>query len=173
MSKTLIAFFSRADENYFGGSYRYVDVGNTEIAMKMIADMIDADMFKIEMKKPYSKEYDKCIDEAKKDLNSKARPEIKDFPYDMSSYDTIILGYPNYWGTVPMAVLTFLEGNDLSGKRILPLCTNEGSGMGRSEKDISAACPDSTVADGLSVNGSRVADSGKSIRKWLESNKIL
>ena len=74
MSKTLVAFFSRADENYFGGSYRYVDVGNTEIAMKMIAGMIETDMFKIEMKKPYSKEYDKCIDEAKKDLNSKARP---------------------------------------------------------------------------------------------------
>ena len=173
MAKTLIAFFSRADENYFGGSYRYVDVGNTEIAVNLIKDMIDADVFKIEMKRPYSKVYNTCIEEAKKDLKDGARPEINDFGLDISSYDTVILGYPNYWGTVPMAVMTFLDNVDMAGKRILPLCTNEGSGMGRSEKDIKAACPNSEITKGLPINGSRVSGSGNEIRRWLETNGLL
>ena len=173
MAKTLIAFFSRAGENYFGGSYKYVDIGNTEIAVNMIREMIDADVFKIEMKMPYSEVYNTCIDEAKKDLRSNARPEIGEFGLDMSSYDTVILGYPNYWGTVPMAVMTFLDDVDLSGKRILPLCTNEGSGMGSSERDIRAACPGAELAKGLPINGSRVSGSGKDIRRWLETNGLL
>ena len=173
MAKTLIAFFSRADENYFGGSYRYVEVGNTEIVMNLIKEMIDADMFRIEMKKPYPKVYDTCIDEAKRDLKNKARPEIEPFPYDISDYDTVILGYPNYWGTVPMAVMTFLESVDLSGKTVLPLCTNEGSGMGGSERDIKSACPDARIAKGLPVNGSRAKDSREDVRRWLESNGLL
>lgn len=140
MSKILIAFFSRADENYFGGAMRYVEVGNTEIVVGKIKELIDADSFKIEMVKPYSADYMTCIDEAKKDLRSKARSEIVSNLTSIDEYDTIILAYPNYWGTMPMAVFTFLESFDFEGKTILPLCTNEGSGMGSSEKDISKVC---------------------------------
>ena len=136
MSKTLIAYFSRADENYFGGAMRYIKVGNTEIAVGKIRELIDADTFKIEMKEPYSPVYMTCIDEAKKDLRAKARPALVSMPDSVDAYDTVILAYPNYWGTMPMAVFTFLENFDFSGKTILPLCTNEGSGMGGSERDI-------------------------------------
>ena len=132
MAKTLIAFFSRADENYFGGAMRYVKVGNTEIVCDIIKEMADAESFKIEMKEPYSPVYMTCIEEAKKDLRHNARPELKAYPDSIDRYDTIILAYPNYWGTMPMAVFTFLERYDFSGKTILPLCTNEGSGMGKS-----------------------------------------
>ena len=125
MAKTLIAFFSRADENYFGGAMRYVKVGNTEIVVNHIKDMIDADTFKIEMKEPYSPVYMTCIDEAKKDLRDKARPELVSMPGSIDEYDTVILAYPNYWGTMPMAVFTFLEQFDFSGKTILPLCTSQ------------------------------------------------
>ena len=125
MAKTLIAFFSRADENYFGGAMRYVKVGNTEIVVNDMKDMIDADTFKIEMKEPYSPDYMTCIDEAKKDLRAKARPELVSMPEDIDGYDTVILAYPNYWGTMPMAVFTFLEQFDFSGKTILPLCTSQ------------------------------------------------
>ena len=125
MAKTLIAFFSRADENYFGGAMRYVKVGNTEIVVNHIKDMIDADTFKIEMKEPYSPVYMTCIDEAKKDLRAKARPELVSMPGSIDEYDTVILAYPNYWGTMPMAVFTFLEQFDFSGKTILPLCTSQ------------------------------------------------
>ena len=173
MAKTLIAFFSRADENYFGGAMRYVKVGNTEIVVNGMKELIDADTFKIEMKSPYSPVYMTCIDEAKKDLRAKARPELVSMPDSVDGYDTIILAYPNYWGTMPMAVFTFLEAFDFSGKTILPLCTNEGSGMGGSERDIKRVCPGAVVKKGLPVTGSQAANSRASVQKWLSANGLL
>ncbi len=170
MAKTLIAFFSRADENYFGGAMRYVKVGNTEIVVDLMKDLIDADTFKIEMKDPYSPVYMTCIDEAKKDLRDNARPELIDYLDSIDEYDTIILGYPNYWGTFPMAVATFLERYDFTGKTILPLCTNEGSGMGHSEKDVAKSAKGAEVKSGLSITGSRAADSKAAVQKWLKAN---
>ncbi|MBR2780870.1 MAG: flavodoxin [Eubacteriaceae bacterium] len=173
MAKTLVAFFSRADENYFGGAMRYVKVGNTEIVCGIINELIDADLFKIEMKEPYSPVYMTCIEEAKKDLKEKARPELVTMPSSVDEYDTVILAYPNYWGTMPMAVFTFLEAYDFSEKTILPLCTNEGSGMGGSVRDIRRTCPGAAVKDGLSVTGSRAADSAPAVKKWLSANGLL
>ena len=173
MAKTLITFFSRADENYFGGAMRYVKVGNTEIVCNIIKELIPADSFKIEMKNPYSPVYMTCIDEAKKDLRAKARPELTEMPESIDEYDTVILAYPNYWGTMPMAVFTFLEAFDFSGKKILPLCTNEGSGMGSSERDIKRACPGADVKGGLPITGSSAANSESSLRRWLSANGLL
>ena len=173
MAKTLIAFFSRADENYFGGAMRYVKVGNTEIVCNLIREMIPADTFKIEMKQPYSPVYMTCIEEAKKHLRENARPELVSMPDSIDQYDTIILAYPNYWGTMPMAVVTFLERFDFSGKTILPLCTNEGSGMGSSERDIKKYAPGATVKKGLSITGSKAAESGDSVRRWLAANGLV
>ena len=147
MTRILIAFFSRADENYFGGAMRYVTVGNTEIAAGLIKELIDADTFKIEMQTPYSDSID--------------------------GYDTIVLGYPNYWGTVPMAVATFLERYDFTGKTILPLCTNEGSGMGSSERDIKKYAKGADIKKGLSINGSRAAESQPQLQKWLKANGLI
>ncbi len=171
--KTLIAFFSRADENYFGGAMRYVKVGNTEIVCEIIKKLIPADSFKIEMKEPYSPVYMTCIDEAKKDLRANARPELTDYPDSIDGYDTIILAYPNYWGTMPMAVFTFLERYDFSGKTILPLCTNEGSGMGKSERDIQKLAPKAEVKKGLAITGSNAADSEGSVKRWLSRNGMI
>ena len=173
MTKTLIAFFSRADENYFGGAMRYVKVGNTEIVCNLIEEMIPADTFKMEMKEPYSPVYMTCIEQAKKDLRAKARPELVSMPQSIDEYDTVVLAYPNYWGTMPMAVFTFLEQYDFSGKTILPLCTNEGSGMGGSERDIVKAAPGADVKKGLSITGSSAANSGDVVRKWLGANGVL
>ncbi|MBE6018218.1 MAG: flavodoxin [Lachnospiraceae bacterium] len=172
MSKTLIAFFSRADENYFGGAMRYVKVGNTEIVVNLMKEKIDADTFKIEMKDPYSPVYMTCIDEAKKDLQNNARPELTYYPGSIDEYDTIVLAYPNYWGTFPMAVATFLERYDFSGKTILPLCTNEGSGMGESERDIKRYTAGAEVKKGLSITGSKAADSKAAVQKWLSVNGL-
>ena len=173
MAKTLIAYFSRADENYFGGAMRYVKVGNTEIVCDLIKELIPADTFKIEMKTPYSPVYMTCIDEAKRDLRAKARPELVRMPASVDEYDTVVLAYPNYWGTMPMAVFTFLEAFDFTGKTILPLCTNEGSGMGGSERDVRRACPGAEVKAGLSVTGSRAAESGADVKRWLSANGLL
>ncbi len=167
MAKTLIAFFSRADENYFGGAMRYVKVGNTEIVVNGIKEQISADTFKIEMKDPYSPVYMTCIEEAKKDLRANARPELTNYLDGIDEYDTVILAYPNYWGTMPMAVYTFLDRYDFTGKTILPLCTNEGSGMGGSERDIKRSCPGATVKSGLSVTGSGAANAKSAVQRWL------
>ena len=173
MAKTLIAYFSRADENYFGGAMRYVKVGNTEIVCGIIEDLTGADTFKIEMKDPYSPVYMTCIEEAKKDLRTKARPKLVALPESIDEYDTVVLAYPNYWGTMPMAVFTFLEAFDFSGKTILPLCTNEGSGMGSSERNIQRTCPGAIVKAGLPVTGSQAANSEASVQKWLSANGLL
>ena len=173
MAKTLIAFFSRADENYFGGAMRYVKVGNTEIVAGIIKELIPADTFKIEMKNPYSPVYMTCIEEAKKDLRAKARPELVSMPASIDEYDTVILAYPNYWGTMPMAVYTFLENYDFSGKTILPLCTNEGSGMGSSEREIKKTCPGADVKKGLPITGSAAASSKSSVERWLKANGMV
>ena len=172
MSRTLIAYFSRADENYFGGAMRYVKTGNTEIVVDKMKDMIDADVFRIEMKEPYSPVYMTCIDEAKKDQANDARPELVTIPESIDGYDDIILAYPNYWGTYPMAVATFLDSFDFDGKTVLPLCTNEGSGMGHSESDLKKALPGAEIKRGLAITGSRAADSEEIVKRWLKENGI-
>ena len=169
----LVAFFSRADENYFGGAMRYIEVGNTEIVCGKISELIEADTFKIEMKQPYSAQYMTCIDEAKKDLKENARPELVSMPDSINQYDTIILAYPNYWGTIPMAVATFLEAYDFTGKTILPLCTNEGSGMGSSESDIRKYAKGASLKKGLSITGSQAANSKVAVEKRLKDSEIL
>ena len=172
MSNTVIAFFSRAGENYFGGAMRYVKKGNTEIVCERIKELIDADTFQIEMKNPYSPVYLNCIKEAKKDLKENARPELVSLPENIGEYDNIILAYPNYWGTIPMAVATFLEAYDFSGKTILPLCTNEGSGMGKSESDIKKYAPHAILKSGLAIVGSQAENSTKDIEAWLRNNGL-
>ena len=173
MGKTLIAFFSRADENYFGGAMRYVKVGNTEIVVNQMKELIDADTFKIEMKDPYSPVYMTCIDEAKKDLRENARPELTNYLDSVDAYSTIVLVYPNYWGTFPMAVATFLERYDFAGKTILPLCTNEGSGMGSSERDVKKYAKGADVRQGLAITGSQAANAKTSVEKWFAVNGLL
>ena len=152
----LVVFYSRADENYFSGSYRYISVGNTEKVANMIAETAGADLFKIEQKVPYAADYDTCIAQAKKDLQAKARPELVSVPDSLEDYDEIYLGYPNYWGDMPMAVYTFLENFDWNGKVIHPFCTHEGSGLSGTEGRIRNACKGATVTSGLAIQGGMV-----------------
>ena len=132
----LIAYFSRADQNYFGGRLKNISVGNTEQAARILEKITGADMFKIEPVQPYSKDYNIYLSQAQEDQLRNARPELTHYPESIDQYDVIYLGYPNYWGTMPMQVFTFLEHFDFNGKTICPFCTHEGSGMGRSEADI-------------------------------------
>ena len=171
--RTLIAYFSRAGENYFGGAYRYIDVGNTQVVAGQIQALTGADIFRIEMKAPYAQDYATCIQEAKWDLQANARPALTGRLDSIGQYDTIILGYPNYWGTIPMAVFTFLEGYDFTGKTILPFCTNEGSGMGKSEADIRKAAKGAAVKGGLPITGSRVASARATVESWLKKNGVI
>ena len=168
MSKILIAYYSRADENYVSGALKTIPVGNTEVVAEYIKELTGADIFKIEQTVPYSKGYNSCVEEAKADQMRNARPELKQYLDSVADYDVIYLGYPNYWGTMPMAVFTFLEHYDFGGKTIKPFCTHEGSGMGNSVADIRKLCPAAKVESGLSIYGSRVKNSKNEVERWVK-----
>lgn len=163
----LIAFFSRRDENYVNGMLKKLDIGNTEAAARIIQELTGGDLFQIEPVQAYSKDYNECIAQAQTDQKRDARPELKTWPENLEPYDMVYLGYPNYWGTMPMAVFTFLEHFDFSGKTIRPFCTHEGSGMGGSINDIRKLCPGAKVEAGLTIRGGSVGRSKKDIEKWI------
>lgn len=167
MPKELIAFYSRADENYVSGEIKKLTVGNTQKAADIIQKLTGADSFKIEQIKPYNKNYNKCITEAQEDQRRNARPKLKAYPKSLDEYNIIYLGFPNYWSTMPMAVFTFLEHFDFNGKEIRPFCTHEGSGLGKSLSDIKNLCPAADVAQGIAIQGGRVESSEKEIEKWI------
>ena len=163
----IILYFSRNRNNYVNGSIQDLSVGNTEVAAKIIQSITGAELFKIEPVIPYSADYSECIEQAKNDLRREARPELKAYPNDLNGYDTIYLGYPNYWGTMPVAVFSILEKYDLSGKTILPFCTHEGSGMGRSEADLKRLCPGAVIQNGLAIRGAAVSGARREIEDWI------
>lgn len=171
-NKVLIAYFSRAGNNYVGGSIVNLSVGNTETAAKMIEKLTGGIMFRIDPVNKYSSDYPACTQEAQKELRAKARPELTKYPDSIDEYDTIILGFPNYWGTMPMPVCTFLEKFNFSGKKILPLCTHEGSGMGRSESDIKMLCPGADVRKGIALRGGSVKNAEEDIKRWLNDQAV-
>ena len=159
--RTLIAYYSRRGENYVSGDIKVLRKGNAECVAEMVGELVaDADLFRIETVKAYSEKYLTCIEEAREELRTNARPELKE-DVDPSAYDTIILGYPNWWGHVPMCVMTWLEEHDFSGKTIIPFCTHEGSGMGSTEKDIRKAAPGAGIGHGTAVHGSGAAHARK------------
>lgn len=164
----LIAFYFRAGENYFGGAYRRISVGNTEKAAKMLADLTGGELYKIQQAQPHSENYQTCIAEAKVDLQKKARPEVLDLPDDLDAYDEIYLGYPNCWGTMPMAVYTFLENYDFTGKTIRPFCTHEGSGLSHTVQDIQKIAPGAVVTKGLAIHDSAVDSAEAALEKWVQ-----
>ncbi len=168
MANQLIVFYSRADENYVSGRIITLKTGNTEAAAGILRELTGADLFKIEQIQEYSRDYNACIAEAQADQRRNARPALRTYPKSIEEYDTVYLGFPNYWGTMPMAVYTFLEHFDFTGKTIKPFCTHEGSGMGRSEKDIKQLCPGASVEKGLAIHGSNVEKARKDMERWVK-----
>ena len=130
--KILVAFFSRAGENYAVG---HIEKGNTHIIAEMIAAETDGDLFHIEPVTPYPDDYTECTEVAKQELNVKARPAIKG-DIKVEDYDIIFIGYPNWWGDMPMPVYTFIEKHSWQGKTVIPFCTHEGSGLPGTENRL-------------------------------------
>ena len=168
MAKSLVVYYSRKGENHMPGGIQVLEKGNTEYAAEHIAAAVGADFFEIDTVKPYAENYRQCCMEAVAELKENARPEIRGFVADISGYDTIFVCYPCWCGTAPMCVFTFLEHYDLTGKKIAPLCTNEGSGLANSEADIAKACKGATVVPGLAVRGHQAKDSYEAIATWAK-----
>ena len=180
----LVAYFSRvgntewengvdavasASLNIENGEY----VGNAEILAKMVQEATGGDLFLIQTEKTYPSDYRETTDEAKAEQNNDARPALSSHVENMDKYDTIILIYPNWWGTLPQPLFSFLEEYDFTGKTILPLCTHEGSRMGSSESDIRSLCPNAALLDGLAVRGTSVNSAQSDVEKWLINSGIL
>lgn len=168
MKPILIAYFSRKGMNYVSGSIQDLPIGNTETAAEIIEELTHGTPFKIAPARAYPLNYHRCTEQAKAELAAGIRPEITAHLTDMNAFGTVILGYPNWWGTMPMPVWSFLEEYDFSGKTILPFCTHEGSGIGHSQQDIEALCPSAVLGPGLAIHGSAVRRSKPEIARWLK-----
>lgn len=153
--KTLIAYFSHRGMNYAPGGMVELKVGNTERAAKAAAELTGAPLFEIRAERDYPFDYHECVEVSKRELKENARPALAELPEGLGELETLVLCYPCWCGTMPMPVWSFLEALGPGAPRILPLCTNEGSGMGRSEADIRRLCPGAELAKGLSVKGQR------------------
>ena len=160
--KSLIIYFSRADENYAVG---YIDKGNTEIVAEYVQELTGADMFKVEPEVPYSANYNICIKEAKKRIGN---APIKEKLSDISEYDTVYIMSPIYWGTYAPEVETALEGLDFSGKKVRVISTHEGSGLGSMVSDVKKMCKGADVdAKGLAIKGSQAKSSKDKVEEWI------
>ena len=164
MAKTLILVYSRAGANYVSGNIVNLKKGNCLVVAEKIAAKTGADIFQVLPEKEYSADYTKCTEEAQAELRAAARPAYKG-DIDVSPYDTIVVGYPIWWGTFPMPLWTFLESHDFSGKKIVPFSTHEGSGLGSSVSDLRKICTGATVMAGAAIKGSRANDCDAEIAK--------
>lgn len=166
----LVAYFSRTGENYNVGK---ISKGNTRIIAEMIAEETGGKLFQIEPVNPYPDEYNACVDIAKTEKENKSRPVIKG-DIAVEKYDVIYIGYPNWWGDMPMLVYTFIEKHDWQGKTVIPFCTHEGSGLSDTENKIKKACDGATVLNGLAIRGTTAQKSQEQARKttkdWLANH---
>lgn len=170
MSKILTVYYSRKGENYWNGSIKNFKKGNTERVAEFIKKAVGGDIFEVDSVKTYDADYNKCIQEVKAELQSKERVAVKSYLENLEDYDTIFVGYPNWWGTMPMVMFTFLEHYNLSGKTIIPFCTNEGSGMGKSESDLKNICKGAVIKKGLSIHGAEAENSENKVTDWAKKS---
>lgn len=149
----LVAYFSRT--------------GNTRDVADQIHESVGGDIFEIVAVDPYPLDYDEAVARARREQDDADRPELAREVENMDSYHMVFIGYPNWCGTMPMPVFSFLEGYDFSGKTIMPFCTHEGSRLGRSVKDIGRLCPQANLLAGLAIRGSYAKKAQDEVSAWL------
>lgn len=180
-SKALVVYFSQPETTKTDNMTQEEDnstvvidgqvFGNTQYMAMVIAENTNADIFRIEPKKPYPTDHKTLVDLASEEKSQQARPEIKDTINNLDDYDTIYLGYPNWWGDMPMILYTFLESYDLSGKTIIPFNTHGGSGFSSTINSISEIQKNAKVLDGLSISRDDIQDAEQEIVDWINSIK--
>ena len=165
----LMIYYSRKGENYVSGEMKQLAKGNTEIVAEYIQKAVGGDLFEIETVRDYSPSYMTCIEEAKAELQSNARPELKRYLDSLDGYENVFVYGPCWWGTYPMAVFTQLEKLDWAGKRVMALMTHEGSGLAGSERDLKKICKGARFGKGLAVAGHSAAGSEAQVAAWAKS----
>lgn len=151
--KVLVVYFSQS--------------GNTREIANQIHGNVGGDIFEIQTEQTYPSSYVPLTKQAKKEQESNYHPPLKTKVKNFQSYDIIFIGYPNWWGTMPMPLFTFFSEYNFSGKTIIPFCTHEGSGLGRSESDIKKLCPQSKLLEGLAIRGGSVKKAQSQVTEWL------
>ena len=168
MAKNLIIYYSRTGENYWNGSIKNLEKGNTEIVAEFIQKAVGGDLFQVDTVKPYAADYYECIEEAQQELRANARPELKEYLESIDEYDNIFVCGPCWWGTYPMAIFTQLEKLDWTGKKVMAVMTHEGSGLASSEWDLKRTCVGATFGKGLAVHGADAAKSESIVAAWAK-----
>lgn len=158
-SATLVAYFSRT--------------GNTETVAQMIAEQLGADLYAITPAEAYPQDYQQALAVAEQEQADNARPQLAESDIDIAAYDTVLIGYPIWYGYEPMLIRTFIETYDFSGKVVAPFCTSGGSTISASEQSLAELLPESTLLTGLTVNGSSAGDAADQVASWLIDNGLL
>lgn len=157
-SKSLVVYFSWS--------------GNTKKIASTIANETNADTFRIVVKDSYPDDYDKVVDQAKQEQKDNIRPELSTHMDNLSQYDTIFIGYPNWWGDMPMALYSFFDEYDLSGKTLIPFCTHGGSGLSDTVNSINEQEPNATILEGIAIKDDSVDKSDTNVTEWLNKLNI-
>ena len=160
--KSIVVYYSRTGENYSVGN---ITVGNTAKVAQEIANQTGADLFEIKPVKPYPEKYQECIEVARQEKDDNARPQIATTVEHFEQYHTVYLGYPNWWGDMPMIVYTFIESQSFDGKTVIPFVTHEGSGLSGTPQKLRKALPKATVTEGVAITGSTAQNKRPGIKK--------
>ena len=170
MSRDLIIYYSRRGQNYYDGKLKDLEKGNAEKLMEYIQEATGADVFEILPVRQYSEDYRKCTEEAHEELRKNARPRLRETLKDIDDYDTIFVVGPCWWGTFPMPMFTQLEKLNFRGKKVFPVITHEGSGIGSAERDIKRTCKGAKVGKGLAIQGCKVEVSRETVLSYARRN---
>ena len=165
----LIIYYSRKGENYWNGSIKNLQKGNTEIVAEFIQKAVGGDLFEVDTVKTYAADYYACIEDAQRELRNQARPELKKYLDNIDKYDNIFVCGPCWWGTYPMAIFTQLEKLDFTGKKVMAVMTHEGSGLGSCERDLKKICTGANFGKGLAVHGADASRSENTVATWAKS----
>ncbi|MFJ6158724.1 flavodoxin [Pseudarthrobacter sp. NPDC092184] len=171
--RILLAYFSRAGENYYYGGRTNLDVGNTEVLAGLISALIPCDVHRIDAADPYPDSYDATVARNVREQNQDARPAIANPLANIDQYDTVLLANGIWNVRAPMIMTTFTDSYDFTGKTILPVTTHAMSGLGTTARDYANSCQGATIGEGLAVKGEEVRDAGADVQAWLRRTALL
>lgn len=171
--RILLAYFSRAGENYYYGGRTNLEIGNTEVLAGMISALITCDVHRIEAAEPYPEDYEETVARNVREKSADARPAMVAPLPDIGQYSTVLLASGIWSSRAPMIMSTFAERYDFAGKTIHPVTTHAMSGLGTTERDYAASCPGAVIGRGLAVQGEEVRDAGAAVESWLRGTGLL
>lgn len=169
MTKNIIIYYSRVGENYWNGSIKNLDKGNTEIVAEYIQKAVGGDTFQVDTVTPYADDYYKCVEQAQAELDRNARPRLKKYLDSIDGYDNVFVCGPCWLSTFPMAIFSQLEKLNWAGKKVMAVMTHEGSGLGSCESDLKKICAGATFGQGISVHGAEVGKAEHGVAAWAKS----